>query len=152
MQGLFLYLYIESNLVIIGKVQVFIGIASILFIFYFNKYKNDIKYFKYFNILLCIDLLLKVNIKNRYLLYLVAFIEGLCFKEYEYYSTLNLYDNNNNNISSYLIKSEIIFCISKSIIILLFYIFRLDLYYIMIICILGIFISSFIYPKHVKNM
>jgi len=145
LQGLFLYLYIDNNLMYIGLFQLFIGIASILFLFYFNKVNSNVKYFKYLNILLCVVLLLKINVFNKYILYLVALIEGLGFKVFEYFSTLNLYDRN-NNIYGYLMKVEIIFSASKSIIILLFYLFFNNLYWIMFICVIGIFICSFIYP------
>ena len=147
LQGLFLYLYIESDLIYIGVFQLFIGIASILFLFYFNKISGNRKYFKYFNIILCIVLLLKLNIDNKYFLYFIAFMEGLCLKEFEYFSTLNLYDRGKNNLGGYLMVSEIIFSISKSIIVMFFWLFLNDLYWIMLFCILGIFLCTFFYPK-----
>jgi hypothetical protein len=146
LQGLFLYLYIEDNLIYIGVFQLFIGIASILFLLYFNKLKGNYKYFKYINVILCLVLLLKLNINNKYILYIIAFLEGLCLRVFEYFSTLNLYDNKDNNIYGYLIVSEIIFCISKSLIILIFYLFLNDLYWILMICIIGIFLCSFCFP------
>lgn len=150
LQSLFLFLYIEEDLIYIGVFQLFIGIASILFLFYFNKKFKDIKWFKYFNFLLCIVLLLKIHIDNKYILYFIALIEGICLKEYEYFSTLNLYDKGNNNVYGYLMKSEIIFSISKSVIVFLFYLFCDNLYIIMLICIIFIFLSSFVYPKNSK--
>jgi len=147
LQGLFLYLYIEENLIYIGLFQLFIGIASILFLFYFNKLKGNRKFFKYLNILLCIVLLFKINVGNKYILYVVALMEGLFLKEFEYFSTLNLYDREDNNIYGYLMVVEIIFSVSKSIMVLLFYLFLDSLYWIMIICIVGIFLCSFLYPR-----
>lgn len=152
LQGLFLYLYIEENLIYIGLFQLFVGIASILFLFYFNKLKGNMKWFKYLNILLCIVLFFKINLGNKYILYVVALMEGLLLKEFEYFSTLNLYDIDNNNISGYLMIVEIIFSVSKSLIVLLFYLFFDNLYYIMVICIVGIFLCSFLYPKEVNTV
>lgn len=150
LQGLFLYLYIDRDLVYIGVFQLFVGIASVLFLFYFNKLKKNERWFKYFNILLCIVLLLKINIVNKYILYFVAFFEGLFLKEFEYFSTLNLYDMGSNNVVFYLMKVEIIFSVIKSIIILVFYFFINSLYWMMMVCIVGIFLCSFLYPKRCR--
>ena len=152
LQNLFLFLYIDNNLMYIGGFQVVIGIASIIFLFYFNR-KIDYKYFKYFNFILCIVLLLKLNVDNKYIMYAIALFEGLCLKEYEYFSTVNLYDVSNNNIFGYLIICEIIFGVSKFLILIFSYFFVSNLYVFMMICILFIFISGFVYPKKLdKNL
>ena len=59
---------------------------------------------------------------------MVAFLEGIGIKTNELISTMNLYRHKNSKIG-YLIISEIIFCLIRSLILSLFYIFQLKLKY-----------------------
>jgi len=146
LQGLFLYLYIDNNLIYLGIFNLFIGISSIIFLLYLNKIKENTKYYKYFNIILCLILFLKINLKTKNLLYIIALLEGLFLKEFEYFTTKNLYNQESNNTYSYLTYSEIIFILGKSLIMLIFYLFIDNIYLIETICIFGIFICTFLYP------
>src|SRR5699024_3729576 len=135
LQPLYLYLYVEKNILYIGLFNIIMGLSSIIFVYFFLRKISFIKYFliliivffiifvyffvrkikvnKYFwllNIVFCIILILKLNISNNFIMLMIAFLEGLFSRMYEVVSTENLYDIKNGNVSSYLIIVELIFC------------------------------------------
>lgn len=142
-QPLFLYLYVSKNLKYIGIFNVINCIASIIFIYYLVRKININKYFKYLNILLIITLILKLNILNKYFILVFAFFEGLFIKVYEVTSMKNLYQVKTDNIKSYLIKVEIIFCLVRSLFMFIFYLFIKDIKITLYILLIFIFISGF---------
>jgi len=146
-QPLFLYLYVSKNLKYIGIFNVVNCIASIIFVYYLVRKINVNKYFKYLNLLLIIVLILKLNLSNKYLILILAFFEGLFIKVYEVASMKNLYQVKKDNIKSYLIKAEIIFCLVRSIFMFIFYLFFKDIKLILYILLTFIFISGFCVKK-----
>lgn len=150
-QPLFLYLYISKNLKYIGIFNVVNCIASIIVIYFIVRKFNINKYFKYINILLIIILILKLNIINKYLILIIAFFEGIFIKIYEIASMKNLYQVKKDNIKSYLIKVEIIFCFTRFIFMLISFIFIKDIKTILYILLIFIFISGF-YIKENKYL
>lgn len=142
-QPLFLYLYVSKDLKYIGIFNIINCIASIMFVYYLVRKININKYFKYLNILLIIILILKLNVLNKYFILILAFFEGLFIKVYEVTSMKNLYQVKTDNIKSYLIKVEIIFCLVRSIVMLIFYLFIKDIKIILYILLIFIFISGF---------
>lgn len=142
-QPLFLYLYIENNLKYIGIFNVINCIASILFVYFVVRKINVNKYFKYFNLLLVFIFILKLNIFNKYIMLFIAFFEGLFIKMYEIVSLKNLYQIKIDNIKSYIINVEIIFCLVRSMIMFMFYLFVNDIKNSLYILLILIFISSF---------
>lgn len=141
-QPLYLYVYIKRRISYVGTFNILINFASLLLMLFISR-KITNKHFKYISILLGIVLILKLNIKNSFILLLVAFFEGIGVKLYEKFSLNNLYDLKNNSINSYLIMEEFIFFITKTIIMFLFMVFVNNLRVIMYICILGIVLSGF---------
>jgi MFS family permease len=149
LEPLYLYLFIDNKLEYIGIFNIFIGISSIFFIYLIGKKKNIIKNFKWLNILFTIVLILKININNKFILLVIAFLEGIGIKNFEIASIENFYKiNKSTNISSYLMISEVIFCLTSSIITLIFS-FINNLIISMYICIGFIFICSFIRYKKI---
>ncbi len=142
LQPLFLYLYIDSSIHYVGIFNIIVNIASLIIIYFLAK-RISKKYFRYFNIILAIILIIKLNIKNGNLLLGLAFLEGIFVKIYETISLENLYDLKNNSIEPYLIVEELIFFISKTCFLLFFYLFNLDIKFVMYICIVGLVISGF---------
>lgn len=143
LEPLFIYIYIDSNWEYVGIFNVIVGLSSIIFVYYMGR-KNDISnYFKVINIIFSIVLILKLNISNKYILFGIAFLEGIGIKNFEMSSLSNFYNVRNVNVSSYLLLSEIIFCFSCFIISLLFS-FINDIVISLYICILFIFICSFV--------
>ena len=142
-QPLFLYLYVSENLKYIGVFNVINCIASIIFVYYLVRKININKYFKYLNILLIIVLVLKLNILNKYFILMLAFFEGLFIKVYEIVSMKNLYQIKTNNIKSYLIKVELIFCLVRSLFMFFSYLFINNLKIVLYILLVFILISGF---------
>ena len=142
-QPLFLYLYVENNLKYLGIFNIINCIASILFVYFLVRKININKYFKYINILLIIVLILKLNILNKYVILILALFEGLFIKVYEVVSMKNLYQVKKDNTKSYLMKAEIIFCLIRSILMFIFYLFFKDIKIILYILLTFIFISGF---------
>lgn len=141
-QPLYVYIYIKNSMYYVGTFNIIINIASLIVLWHISK-KIKCRYFKYINIILCLTLIFKLNFNNNLILLLIAFLEGIGIKIYEKFSLNNLYNFNSNNIRGYLMLEEIIFFISKSIIMFIFLVFIKDIKNILYICIIGIFISAF---------
>lgn len=148
-QPLYLYLFINNTISYIGIFNIIMGISSCVFIYFFVRKVDDKKYFKYFNIIFCIILFLKLNISNKYIVLVLALFEGLSIKMFEIVSTENMYNiRKDTNIKGYLLITEIVFCIVRSIICLIGY-FINDIKIFLYITIILIFIISFI-KKDIK--
>lgn len=142
-QPLFLYLYVSKDFKYIGIFNLINSVASIIFVYLFVRKMNVKKWFKYFNLLLILVLILKLNIFNKYVLLIIAFFEGIFVKVYEIVSMKNLYQIKTDNIKSYLVKVEVIFCFIRSIFMLIFYLFFEDIKVILYIMLVFMFFSSF---------
>ena len=122
-----LYLYMISNTIsYVGIFNIVITISSIIFIYKFANKKDIEKYYKYINILFTIILLLKLNINNKNILLIIAFLEGIGVKTNELISTMNLYRNKVSK-TGYIIISEMIFCFVRGVILSIMYILKLKL-------------------------
>ena len=144
LQPLYLYLYVDNDIKYIGIINVIIGIASIIFTYFYVRKKNIYKSFRILNILFCFILVLKINIINKYILLIIAFFEGLGIKMYEVISSNNIYNIDNINKRGYIIEVELIFCLARSLICFIFFIFFNDIKIMLYISIFGIFISGLI--------
>lgn len=150
LQPLYLYLFINQKIEYIGLFNVVTGLSSCLFIYFFVRKIDDHKYFKYLNIIFCLILLLKLNITSKYLILIIGFFEGLGVKMFEIISAENIYNiTPNTNIKGYLITTELIFCLTRSLMCLLGY-FINNIIIILYLSIIPIFIISFIKRPNVK--
>lgn len=151
LQPLYLYLFIDQKIEYIGIFNVIMGLSSSIFIYVFVRKINDKKYFKYLNILFCIFLLLKLNISNKYLILIIGFFEGLGVKMFEIISAENMYNvKKNTNIKGYIITTEIIFCLVRTIIFFIGYLIN-DIKIMLYISIILIFLTGFIKRKIITD-
>lgn len=140
-QPLFLYIYVEQSIYYVGIFNVIANLASLIVV-YFLARRVGKKYFKYVCLLLGIVFILKLNIKSGIILLGLAFLEGVFVKMYENVSLGNLYAIGNNHIREYLIVEELIFFISKSIIMLIVCLTNLNIYLVMYLGIIGMIASG----------
>lgn len=148
-QPLFLYIYIDKSISYVGIFNIIVNLASLIVVYFIAK-RFSKKYFKINCFLLSIVLILKLNINNGIILLILAFFEGIFVKLYENISLNNLYTINNNSIREYLIIEEFIFFSTKSIIILIFNLLKLNIHNILYISIIGIILSSLFIKKEDK--
>lgn len=146
-----LYLYTISNTITyVGIFNIVITISSILYIYFYANKKDIEKYYKYINIMFVLILLLKLNITNKIILLIIAFLEGIGIKTNELISTMNLYHNKTSK-EGYLIISEIIFCLVRGFFLSIIYIFRINLKTSLYLLLIGIFLLSFQYKNTCKK-
>lgn len=144
-----LYLYLISKTIsYIGVFNIILIVSSIIYV-YVIAYKINIeKRYKIINILFTLVLLLKLGISNKYLLLVIAFLEGIGIKTNELISTMNLYNyQDNESFTGYLIISEIIFCLVRFLILLVIYLSNISLKIFMYIMIIEILLLSWVYQK-----
>ena len=151
LEPIYLYLYVKKSLNYVGTFNILIGISSIIYLYYIAHRININKYFKYINIIFCLVLLLKLNITNKYILLVVALLEGLGIKSFELTSNKNIYNIENSNINGYLITCELIFCFLRSIICLIFYLFIDSVKAMLYISLVPIFLISFVKLADIKK-
>lgn len=151
LEPIYLYLYVKKSLNYVGTFNILICISSIIYLYYIAHRINISKYFKYINIIFCLVLLLKLNITNKYILLIVALLEGLGIKSFELTSNKNIYNIENSNINGYLITCELIFCFLRSIICLMFYLFIDNVKVMLYISLVPIFLISFVKLTDIKK-
>lgn len=152
LQPLYLYLFINSKIEYVGIFNAIMGISACIFIYFFVRKIDDNKYFKYLNILFCLLLLLKLNIKSKYLILIIGFFEGLGIKMFDVVSAENIYNiDKNTNVKGYLIIVEIIFCLVRSIFCLIGY-FINDIKIILYLSIILIFMVGFVKRYNLQKM
>ena len=151
LEPIYLYLYVKKSLNYVGAFNILICISSIIYLYYIAHRININKYFKYINIIFCLVLLLKLNITNKYILLVVALLEGLGIKSFELTSNKNIYNIENSNINGYLITCELIFCFLRSIICLMFYLFIDNVKVMLYISLVPIFLISFVKLADIKK-
>lgn len=145
-----LYLYLISNTIsYVGIFNIILTISSIIFIYSYANKKDIEKHYPIINIIFTIVLLLKLNISNKIILLIIAFIEGIGIKTNELISTMNLYRNKSSKIG-YLIISEMIFCLIRGLLLSTIYLFRIDLKTSLYLLLIGVFFLSFSYKKDTK--
>lgn len=151
LQPLYLYLFINSKIEYVGIFSVVMGVSSCIFIYFFVRKINDKKYFKYLNILFCVFLLLKLNVTNKYLVLVIGLFEGLGVKMFEVVSAENIYNiKKDTNVKGYIITTEIIFCLVRSILCFIGYLIN-DIKIILYGSIILIFLTGFIKRKNYND-
>ena len=151
LEPIYLYLYVKKSLNYVGTFNILIGISSIIYLYYIAHRININKYFKYINIIFCLVLLLKLNVTNKYILLIVALLEGLGIKSFELTSNKNIYNIENSNINGYLITCELIFCFLRSLICLIFYLFIDNVKVMLYISLVPLFLISFVKLTDIKK-
>lgn len=146
-----LYLYIISNnLTYVGIFNIILTISSIICIKLFTKKINLKKSYKYLNLIFTFILLIKINTSNKIILLVTAFFEGIGIRLNELVSNTNLYSHQEFP-ESYIITSEKIFCLTRTIILSIIYILDINLKSSLYLLIIGIFFLSFHYHPSIKR-
>lgn len=142
LQPLYLSLYVSNQISYVGIFNIVLNIASLIVVYFFlNKFRKFS--FIYVTLMLGVVFVLKLNMESERWLLLLAFFEGVFVKVYENVSLDNLYDIGRNNVRKYLLVEELIFFVTKSLIILPLWLFNMDIKIFMYVCILGIVGSGF---------
>ena len=144
---LYLAIYLNVSYKFIGLFNIVIGIASIIFIFWFSRLisKKKKSYMLPTTILYCLVWVLKINIKVKIIILVIAFLEGIISKIYQTSVTRFLYDLGRKfNTLEYVTVIEIFFNIIRFIIILFAVLFIKDLKILLYICTLGLLLTGFV--------
>lgn len=144
---LYLTIFLNVSYKFIGIFNIFIGISSIIFIFIFSRLINKKKksYMLFCAIIYSILWILKINIKVKILVLIIAFLEGIISKIYQTSVTRFLYSLGHHfNTIEYVTFVEMLFSIIRFIIILLAFIFIKDLKVLLYICTFGLLLTGFI--------
>ncbi len=144
---LFIYVYIKKEFSYIGILNLICGIGSIIYIYFLSKKmdKNKKDYLKLTSILLALLYLGKVNLKSSNVFYIIVFFEGILKVTLDNIIQRNTYVYGKNySVISYIIFVELLNNVFRTIFLLIFYIFKINLTTIIYIGIIGIFINAFI--------
>lgn len=144
---IYLYIFIKDNFEYIGIFNIFVGISSIIFIYFFSKKidrdKKDYKYIAYIGLGVCY--LLKLKILSMYAILLVGLLEGTLSKMQDVVFTRNIYYLGSHfNKATYNLVCELVQNGARLIIFLLIFLFTRDLKTILYICSFIIIINAFI--------
>jgi len=144
---LYLTIYLNVSYKFIGLFNIVIGISSIIFIFLFSRFINKKKksYLFITTIFYSILWFLKVNVKVKIYILIIAFLEGIISKIYQTSVTRFLYAlGKHYNTLEYVTITEILFNIIRSIIIFTALFFIKDLKILLYMCIIGLFLTGII--------
>lgn len=144
---LYLSIYLNVSYKFIGVFNIVIGIASIIFIFWFSRLisKKKKSYMIPTTCLYCLVWILKLNIKIKMIVLIIAFLEGIVSKIYQTSVTRFMYDLGKKfNTLEYVTIIEMYFNIIRFIIILFAILFIRDLKILLYICTIGLLITGFI--------
>ena len=142
LQPLFLYLCVKDSILYVGGLLLIVSISSLIIAYFIGK-RMKVFHFFFFCCFLFVVLMVKIHFVNDILLLFLSFLEGIGIRGYDVISLNNLYDLGKNDVKSYLMVEEIIFFLTKSLLMGLFLVFRLRLYWILLICNFGILVSGF---------
>lgn len=143
---LYMYIYIKKEYSYIGITNLVCGIGSIGYIYFISKKmdKNKKDYFKVTSILISILYLLKISIFNTSYIFIIMLIEGIFKVSLDTIVERNIYVYGKNyEVNSYIEFIELLNNISRSIILVILYLFNFSLKGILVISIIFIFINSF---------
>ncbi len=152
---LFIYLKIANNYRYIGIINALIGIASIIFVYFFAKKmdKEHKNHLRLAIILLGTILMFKLNITNLYFMLAIAFFEGLISRMHMTAIMSNIYMLGKDfHLPSYLVIYEITTNLIKVIIILIGILFINNIKVFLFFC-LFIFLNSHLikFKQHNKK-
>lgn len=144
---LYLYLYVYKNIEYIGEFNVIVGIASIIFIYLFSKRidKSKKSYILTASLFATIIWLLKLNVKNSFIMLIIALLQGLSDKLYEASSSRHVYSlGKNYNNMMYVMITEGIYNFSRVIICLIGLVLLNNLKIFLYLCGFMVFVGGLI--------
>ena len=152
---LYIFINIKGRLEFIGIINIIVGIASIIFIYFYSrridKKKKD--YMLIASIFLSSILFIEVRFATAFILLFTSFFEGIAIRMYEVSITRDLYlIPKKIDKSCYFLALELINNGVKLLIVLTLFILNFSLYTMLIILIIGIFMSGLIKYQTPKEM
>lgn len=144
---LYVYIFVDNTYSFIGLLYIITGLASIIFVYFFSHYiaKGKANYLKISALFLSAILLLDMYVDNHILYLIIVFLEGIAIKLYETSVTNNMYlMQGEKEASSYFLYMELLYNISRIIIVIFILLFKLKIRTILLMCLFFIFISGFI--------
>ena len=141
-QPLFLYLYVKNSILYVGIFYLVVHLASLGVIYFWGNHIRR-RYFLGCCLGLGFLFFLKIHLRNEIWLYVLALFEGIFVKYYENVSLDNLYAVGDNAVGSYLMVEEVIFFVTKSVVMGIFLLFHTSLYWVLMVCLIGTVISGF---------
>lgn len=144
---LWIYINIKSKYSYIGILNIITGLGSIIYIYLLSKKmdKNKKDYLSLSLLIMGIIYLLKITITSNLAYLIITLLEGITKSSLDTITLRNTYVYQKNYcITSYIIFTEIINNIARTIFLIIFYIFNVPLKTMLLICILGIFLNVFV--------
>ena len=144
---LYFTIYLKVNYSFIGIFNVLISISSIIFIFAFSRLINKKKksYMFITALIYSILWLLKINIKIKIAILIIALLEGIISKLYQTSVTRFLYAlGKKYDTLDYVTAVEILFNIVRFIIVLISILFINNLKILLYICTFGLFLTGIV--------
>lgn len=144
---LWIYINIKSKYSYIGILNIITGLGSIIYIYLLSKKmdKNKKDYLSLSLLIMGIIYLLKITITSNLAYLIITLLEGITKSSLDTITLRNTYVYQKNYcITSYIIFTEIINNIARTLFLIIFYIFNVPLKTMLLICILGIFLNVFV--------
>lgn len=144
---LWIYINIKSKYSYIGILNIITGLGSIIYIYLLSKKmdKNKKDYLSLSLLIMGIIYLLKIIITSNLAYLIITLFEGITKSSLDTITLRNTYVYQKNYcITSYIIFTEIINNIARTLFLIIFYIFNVPLKTMLLICILGIFLNVFV--------
>lgn len=144
---LWIYINIKSKYSYIGILNIITGLGSIIYIYLLSKKmdKNKKDYLSLSLLIMGIIYFLKIIITSNLAYLIITLFEGITKSSLDTITLRNTYVYQKNYcITSYIIFTEIINNIARTLFLIIFYIFNVPLKTMLLICILGIFLNVFV--------
>ena len=144
---LWIYINIKSKYSYIGILNIITGLGSIIYIYLLSKKmdKNKKDYLSLSLLIMGTIYFLKITITSNLAYLIITLFEGITKSSLDTITLRNTYVYQKNYcITSYIIFTEIINNIARTIFLIIFYIFNVPLKTMLLICILGIFLNVFV--------
>lgn len=144
---LWIYINIKSKYSYIGILNIITGLGSIIYIYLLSKKmdKNKKDYLSLSLLIMGIIYLLKITITSNLAYLIITLFEGITKSSLDTITLRNTYVYQKNYcITSYIIFTEIINNIARTLFLIILYIFNVPLKTMLLICILGIFLNVFV--------
>ena len=144
---LWIYINIKSKYSYIGILNIITGLGSIIYIYLLSKKmdKNKKDYLSLSLLIMGIIYFLKITITSNLAYLIITLFEGITKSSLDTITLRNTYVYQKNYcITSYIIFTEIINNIARTLFLIIFYIFNVPLKTMLLICIIGIFLNVFV--------
>lgn len=144
---LWIYINIKSKYSYIGILNIITGLGSIIYIYLLSKKmdKNKKDYLSLSLLIMGTIYFLKIIITSNLAYLIITLFEGITKSSLDTITLRNTYVYQKNYcITSYIIFTEIINNIARTLFLIIFYIFNVPLKTMLLICILGIFLNVFV--------